>query len=597
MNAEGPFASLPMTILHAPRHGGYLKFRRPVGVLAAWQPGEIPDLLREVEAQVNDAGRFAAGFLSYEAAPAFDPAMRVRPDPNPFMPLAWFGLYQNAEAYTLPPEHVGLPDSSWQSEVSSAKYRQNLHQIKAYIARGDTYQVNYTYRLRSAWAGPVQPAFNALAAAHRAPYAAFLEDRDWAICSLSPELFFALDGDLITSRPMKGTAPRGRWTDEDYQLAAWLRHSEKNQAENVMIVDMVRNDLGRIARTGSVCVPELFTIEKYLTLWQMTSSVQARSQAGFFELFQALFPCASITGAPKIRTMEIIAGLETSPRRVYTGAIGFFAPGRQAQFNVAIRTLLVDRRAAQAEYAVGGGIVWDSQAEDEWAETKTKAKVLSELPQPFELLETMRWAPPEGWFLLDEHLGRLASSAEYFDYPLDIEAVRARLDRLAAGFQEQPQRVRLLLDRNGMVRLEAAPLGAGPAARTVGLAARSVPAAERFLYHKTTRREIYARARAEAPEYDEVLLWNERGELTEATIANVILEQGGQWYTPPVECGLLPGTFRARLLADGRVQEQVIPVATLADYERIYLANSVWGLWEVALAKPGSAVQPPPGQV
>lgn len=581
-----------MTIMHAPRHGGYLHFRQPAGILAAWEPGDIPDLLSEVEAQVNHAGRFAAGFLGYEAAPAFDPAFCVRSGRPLGLPLAWFGLYARAEAQALSGERAVLPDGSWQSEVELAEYQQNIHKIKHHIARGDTYQVNYTYRLRSPWSGPVQSVFNALAAAHRPPYAAFLENEGWAICSLSPELFFELDGELITSRPMKGTAPRGRQLTDDREWAEWLRHSEKNRAENVMIVDMVRNDLGRIARTGSVCVPELFSIEKYPTVWQMTSTVQARSQAGFFEIFQALFPCASITGAPKIRTMEIITELETSPRQVYTGAIGFFAPGRQAQFNVAIRTMLVDQRAAQAEYSVGGGIVWDSQPQEEWAETKTKARVLSELPQPFELLETMRWTPEAGWFLLEEHLERLAGSAEYFDYPLDTAAVRAQLAQLEAGFHGQDYRVRLLLGLSGALRLEAVPLGPHPTARSVGLARQPVPSSERFLYHKTTWREIYARARAEASAVDEVLLWNERGELTEATIANVVLEQAGQWYTPPVECGLLPGTFRARLLAEGRVQERVIPVATLPDYERIYLANSVWGLWEVALENQGRAGEP-----
>lgn len=559
----------------------WLFFHRPLAVIAAQQAADVLPALREIETQVRQNGRYAAGFLSYEAAPAMDDALRVK-TPGAGLPLLWFGIYTPPERLALPvfPGEAARFSGPWEPTTGEDAYHRAIHQIKEYIARGDTYQVNYTYRLRAEGSPPAWPLFVELAGAHNAPYAAFLETADWAICSISPELFFTLRGETVTTRPMKGTAPRGRWSEEDRQMAAWLQQSEKNRAENLMIVDMARNDLGRVARTGSVRVPALFQVEKYPTVWQMTSTVQAESSAGLVEIMQSLFPAASITGAPKNRTMQIIAELETTPRQVYTGAIGYFAPGRVAQFNVAIRTLWTDKQRRAAEYGVGGGIVWDSQAADEWAETQTKARVLTERPQPFELLETVRWTPAEGWFLLDRHLERLQSSADYFDFPLDLAALRRQLERAAAGFSE-PQRVRLLLSCSGQCTLQAEPLPQTAPPARVCLAAVPIHSGDRFLYHKTTRREIYRQALAGRPGCDEVLLWNERGELTEATIANLFVEIDGALFTPPVECGLLPGTYRSWLLAEGRAAERVLRPDDLRRCTRVYLANAVRGIWPV----------------
>lgn len=594
-------------LLNTPR--GWLHFARPLVVLQAQTPDDVRPALAEIERQVEGSGRFAAGFLSYEAAPAFDPAHAVRPALADGFPLLWFGIYPAPAA--LPGEAfqgaalAGLPEHDWRPDIDEQTYAVALNQIKDHIAAGHTYQVNYTYRLRSTWRAAPFPFFAALAAAHNPPYAAYIETPDWAIASLSPELFFTLDGETVTSRPMKGTAPRGRLLDDDQAWAEWLFHSEKNRAENVMIVDMVRNDLGRIARTGSVRVPRLFQIEKYSTVWQMTSTVQAETGAGLESIFEALFPCASITGAPKIRTLQIIAGLERSPRRIYTGAIGYCAPGRQAQFNVAIRTLRVDRRQGFGEYGVGGGIVWDSQIEEEWQETKSKARVLVELPRPFDLLETLRWSPGEGWRLLEEHLERLERSAAYFDFPCERRRVVEELERLDLRLRSGPalgqaeaQRVRLILSKSGEITLQHQPLppaaagiadpGPSPAETTglgysVALAKTPVRSTDRFLYHKTTRREVYQRARAEVPGVDDALLFNERGEVTESTIANLVYELDGGMYTPPVECGLLPGVQRAALLAQGEIQARPLRLEELPRCTRLWLVNSVRGSWEVRL--------------
>lgn len=582
-------------VLHDPEAGGWLHFAHLTGAIAAYRLDEVIPALEEIERQVEQEGWYAAGFIAYEAAPAFDPALQVKEgfrqgQKGGDVPLMWFGLYEAPEKLAkdfLGGGEVKLP-AGWQADVTEEVYRHAIRKVKGCIAHGETYQVNYTYRLRTDWHGNPWPIFAALAQAHTAPYAAFIETEAWAVCSISPELFYRQEGDLLTSKPMKGTAWRGLTLEDDQKLAKWLYHSEKNRAENVMIVDMVRNDLGRIARIGSVRVPRLFEVEKYPTVWQMTSTVEAVSRAGMVEVLKALFPAASITGAPKVSTMQIIAGLEASPRGIYTGAVGYFAPGRRAQFNVAIRTLWIDRQRNLAEYGVGGGIVWDSTPGDEWQETKTKARILNELPKTFELIETLRWTPStqtgEGFFLLEQHLQRLEKTAEYFAFPYDEQAVRGRLEAAAGTFGDEPQRVRLLLDREGIIRIESKPLGLqGDNPRRVGLAKTPVNSADRFLYHKTTRREAYERARGERQDVDETLLWNEKGELTDVCIANLVVEQDGQLYTPPVKCGLLAGTYRGWLIEQGKVKERVIRVEELEKRERVFLANSVRGMWEVEI--------------
>ena len=585
-----PFApSLNEVVLHSPNQQGWFHFHHPFQIITVHRLDEIPAALLEVEKQVSRGGRWAAGFLSYEAAPAMDTAFQVNGAEQEF-PLLWFGIYPEPARLPAADLHdsageVSIP-GPWLPTVCEADYHQAIDQIKEYIARGDTYQVNFTYRLRVEHLQvsplpPAWPVFASLASAHAAPYAAFLETERWAVCSISPELFFTLNGDTLTSRPMKGTAPRGKTLADDQAMAAWLHASEKNRAENLMILDMVRNDMGRVARTGSVCVPEIFSIEKYPTVWQMTSTVQAKTEASLPEIFQYLFPAASITGAPKVRTMQIIASLESTARQIYTGAIGFYGPGRQAQFNVAIRTLLLDKQRQSAEYGVGGGILWDSEAADEWEETRTKARILHERPVLFDLLETMRWTPEEGWFLLEQHLDRLARSAEYFSFPLDLPRLMAELAQIEKNAQGTAQRVRLRLTRDGQIILDAQPLSKRANPTQIAVARTPIHSGDHFLYHKTTQREPYQKALAERPGYEDVLLWNERGEVTESTIANVIVTLDGQQVTPPLESGLLPGTYRAWLLENHQVSEATIRLEDLKRCSSIFLANSVRGMWEV----------------
>jgi para-aminobenzoate synthetase/4-amino-4-deoxychorismate lyase len=351
-----------------------------------------------------------------------------------------------------------------------------------------------------------------------------------------------------------------------------------------MIVDMVRNDLGRIAKTGSVNVPELFNTERYPTLWQMTSTVTAKTSASLTDIFGALFPSASITGAPKVGTMKIISELEATPRNIYTGSIGYISPGRKAEFNVAIRTALMEREAHTAEYGVGGGIVWDSTSTDEYAEAILKARVLTEQPAKFSLLETILWTPKEGFFLREKHIERILDSADYFDYPISREQIEKHLDQLSSGFNA-PQRVRLLLDSSGALHSQSLPEPPASASRAYKaiLAKQPIDSDNVFLFHKTTKRDFYESVRKDAPDYDDVLLYNEAGELTEFTIGNLVVELEGKYFTPPLSCGLLAGTFRAHLLETGRVAERTIRVEDLKVCTQIFMVNSVrkWQLVEM----------------
>lgn len=579
------FPSNGMAVVRDASTGRWLLFRDPVEVVAAWSTAEVVPCLDHLERRVEQDGLYAAGMVSYEAAPAFDEAFLVRNAPG--FPLLWFGLYH--EPGEIVPEsgacRSGSPVRGWTPSVTRQDYESAVAAVKDHLRAGTSYQVNYTLRLGSTFTGCAWEFFQALAASHDPPCGAYLDLGRWAVCSASPELFFTLEGDRITSRPMKGTAPRGLTPEQDVLLARQLRGSEKERAENLMITDMVRNDLGRIAVPGSVRVPALFALERYSTLWQMTSTVEASTTASLAEVFGALFPPASITGAPKARTMEIIAHLEDTPRKVYTGAIGFMTPGRRAQFNVAIRTLLVDRERGTAEYGVGGGIVWDSIPEQEWLECMTKAKVLKEPAPEFSLLETLLWTPGAGWFLEGYHLRRLSRSAGHLGFPLDGPALRRDLDRAASGFPRCPMRVRVLLARDGSMGIHAEPFdprGASSPAR-IGLARSPVDASDPFLYHKTTRRRVYEEALRSSPGYDDVLLYNDRGEITESTIANVLARIGGRLCTPPVGCGLLAGTLRAWLLEEGCISECVITVDEILACEEVYLMNSLRGMYPVTV--------------
>ncbi|NJL22348.1 MAG: aminodeoxychorismate synthase component I [Leptolyngbyaceae cyanobacterium SM1_3_5] len=575
LTAELIAPSINSVVLQDADRQQWLYFQNPIEILTTTYVAEVIPLLEKVQ-QFVDRGYYAAGFLSYEAAPAFDSSFKVISCKK--FPLVWFGIYADFNVVTLPEiDDRSFISLNWKPSISREEYGKAIAKIKSYIAQGLTYQVNFSFRLQAQFLADPWNYFLQLIQAQNCQYGAFISLENWAICSASPELFFQQNRSnsqaQIICRPMKGTLARGL-AGNDRHLANALRNSEKNQAENLMIVDMIRNDLGRIAEIGSVQVPQLFNVEQYPTLWQMTSSVQCLTQADFVEMWRSLFPCASITGAPKSSTMQIIAELEESSRRIYTGTIGYFTPEKTAQFNVAIRTVLIDRIQKTAEYGVGGGIVWDSIEADEYDECCTKAKVLAQ-PQ-FELLETLLWTPSE-YFLLDFHLQRLQTSASYFAFKVDIDRVRDRLLSTIQTLPPLPHKVRLRVSNQGKTQIETAILTDDELGQSlqVALADSPVNSADIFLYHKTTNRSIYKQMKQQYLNFDEVLLWNEKGELTEFCTGNLVVELDNKWYTPPLACGLLAGTYRRYLLQRGKVQERIIRREELHDCSRIFLINSV----------------------
>jgi len=570
----------------------------PVGVLEATRLDEVAPTIAAAEASAA-RGLWVAGFVAYEAAPGLDRSLTVRPrdpdDPFARLPLAWFAMFERREETVLPsPRDEQPPDAAdaWRPSVDRARYDDAIARIREHIAAGETYQVNHTLRLRSTVRGDERGLYRDLCFAQRGAHAAYLNTGRYRILSASPELFFRIEGGRLTTRPMKGTAPRGRWLAEDEEIRARLTSSVKERAENAMIVDLLRSDLGRVARPGSVTWSKVFEPERYETVWQLTSTVSCELSNGtdLAEVFRALFPSGSVTGAPKVRTMQIIAELEDSPRGVYCGAVGHVAPGGagspSASFNVPIRTVVVDPETGAAEYGVGGGITYDSAAASEYDETVAKARVLTARRPPFELIETMRRDPGEPVRRLEEHVARLRDSAAYFGFGFDEREVRGALAETGADV-ERSVKIRLTLARSGRLSLAAVPMDRG-ALEPIRLAPDTVPVdpTDVFLFHKTTLRRRYDDARARHPDADDVLLVNLHGEITETSVANVAVELDGRWWTPPVEAGLLPGTERAALLAEDLIGERRITLDQARNARGLAVFSSVRG-WRRAVLHPG----------
>lgn len=597
-------------------------FVAPERLCVARRPEEIPALFREIENAVAQ-GWCAAGFFSYECGICFEPKAAMRPGRED-QPLAWFGLYERGHVFDhttgrfvdgQPPELATLGGSANADDDDSAPaqeicarfaldasdYAGCIAAIHELIRAGDIYQLNLTAPFRLHLHESAATLYARLRARQPVDYGAFLHwERGRYVQSFSPELFFRLESEgatrRIVTRPMKGTAPRGRNAQEDRAIAEWLRSDPKNRSENVMIVDLLRSDLGRVAQTGSVRAGQLFAVERYRTLWQMTSTVSAelRPESGFHEVFRALFPSGSVTGAPKVRAMQAIAQLESEPRGVYTGAIGFFSP-RETVFNVAIRTLALDAAPAglRGAMGVGSGIVMDSEPAAEYRECLLKAEFLTggqqERPERFSLVESLLWKG--AYSFVELHLDRLTDSADYFDFPCERKALQAALDQYARRFTDElPRKVRLLLDAEGFFSIRDEMLPAqdeNPPTIRVRIASERTDPADPMLFHKTTHRPLYARALAQATQEGcaDALFFNRRGELTEGAISNVFLEKDGRWYTPPIACGLLAGVYRRHLLATRpEIEERVLTRDDLLQADAIYLANAVRGLRRAMLA-------------
>lgn len=558
------------------------RFQNPRALHCARSHHEVADVVRRAERAARD-GHWVVLLIAYEAASAMDAALRTHALTN--FPLAT-ALIFDASQPVSPATPASLPQTSWTPLVPRTAYEDAVSRILAYIAAGDTYQVNFTFPMVCQPPHALSAWYSALSAAQAAPFSCHISLPEFSILSFSPELFFARIDSTIIARPMKGTLPRGRWLEEDLARRSQLGSCLKNRAENLMIVDMVRNDLGRIATIGSVRVPTLFSVEPYPTVLQMTSTISAHltPSTTLWDILRALFPCASITGAPKVRTMAIIRELERYPRGIYTGAIGLLQPGGNATFSVPIRTILCDHATQRAFFAVGGGIVADSNPTAEYEECLTKAAFLH-TPRPyFELLESLLLRDGAYW-LLPEHLARLRASAAYFGFPYDEAAVRCALNEVAHARVAGSCKVRLVLAPSGRVTADVESLPSSSRPWVLAVAPNPVSSRDVFLFHKTTHRLVYDHALHASPACDDVILWNELGEITETTRANIVIEHAGQRLTPSRESGLLAGTFRAALLARGELQEKRLTLDDLARASRVWLINSVRGWIEVDMPR------------
>jgi para-aminobenzoate synthetase/4-amino-4-deoxychorismate lyase len=570
-------------------------FTDPVKLLSCTKTEYVKDTLKELEEALSQ-GCYAAGFISYEAGAAFDtafPSCRL----NDF-PLVWFGIYDKApEIFDPEKEEIFAACEDLQPELSETEYHAAIGGILDDIKAGNIYQVNFTFRLRGGKTGNPWRLFKALFLRHPMPYAAFINTGDSQIVSLSPEMFLERKGTKLFNSPMKGTIKRSRDPLKDSSNAGFLKTDPKNTAENLMIVDMVRNDLGRICKPGSIYVDPLFHVDSYATLHQMISTVhgEIKPDTNFSEIIRAVFPAASITGAPKIAAMHRIRKLEKSPRKIYTGSIACIYPNQDFCMNVAIRTLICSENST--ELGVGGGIVYDSGKNAELEEALLKSKFIHAAEPDFQILETMLFE--NGINDLDKHLNRMAKSAKFFNFKFDKEAtekfVITKLKDVATAVPSRAPsapleteaatklRIRLLLNFKGELELQAFPLkadGWGTDSAKVKLSEAHTSSNDIFLRHKTTRREFYNKQFHDAVDagYDEIIFTNERGEISEGAISNIFIQTpDGSWYTPPLSCGLLPGIWRAASVKKLNAEEKIIYIEDLKNAKQIIIGNSVRG--------------------
>ena len=549
-------------------------FTKPLKELKTRDLDQVETLLREAEAY-QETGYYAVGYVSYEAAPAFEKKLAVHPAPLMGEYLLYFTIHEKVETLPFPEDYeaVDLP-ANWQEEVEAPAYRKAIETIQHHIRQGDTYQVNYTVQLSQELEADPLAIYNRLVVEQKAHYNAFIQHDDVAILSISPELFFEQDDRLLTTRPMKGTTRRGLTSQADLKEAAWLEADPKNRAENMMIVDLLRNDMNRISEIGSEQVTHLCQVEQYSTVWQMTSTIESRlrPEVDLVQTFQALFPCGSITGAPKISTMEIIQQTEVAPRGVYCGTIGILLPKGKRIFNVAIRTLQM--QGHQAIYGVGGGITWDSKWESEYQETKQKSAVLYRQEPRFDLLTTGRIHQGELTFL-EQHLTRLREASRYFAYPYDepklLKELQEELARLDSNLD---YRCRIALQKNGTAQLEITELTDLPASYLQAqLRKQTAPLDRPFTYFKTSQRDHLIQSDREQIYFleDETLL--------ETTIGNLILEIKGKLYTPPAHLPILDGIYRRHLCETGQVEEKLLTLKDLEVADRVYACNALRGLY------------------
>jgi len=585
-------------------------FLEPVTILKTNKYSEVPAILNKIDSFVGKY--WLAGFLTYESSYGLEEKLwkTFNLPATHSSNLIWFGVFENPYLFDhidgkwIPPlpkkfqsyssqkknidtqnkNHISLSYS-----INFDTYTKIIRKIKFWIGKGHTYQVNFTFDVNVNTDMSAVDFYSFLREKQRTPYCAFINTSDEHILSFSPEMFFKKVGSQIKVKPMKGTTPRGRWNEEDRYLRSYLQKDPKNLSENLMIVDLLRNDLGKICEIGSIKTKRLYEVETHPTLHQMTSTIQGKikSDIDFQDIFQHIFPSGSVTGAPKIRTMQIIRSLEQGDRGVYCGAIGYISPGGNAVFNVPIRTIQKKSRSNKWIYRVGSGIVWDSTSASEWDECKTKCKfITTQKPPAFEIFESILW---NGCLVfLNSHIKRLEKSAKFFDYPYTEKNLLNLIEEISKILQEKnDSKVRIFLNNNGDLRWDYALLedSQWSDSAPIFLSETSIDENNIFLYHKTTHRPWYNTAMENIRNglcFD-VIFFNSKGEITEGARSNVFMEKDGKLYTPSLCCGLLPGILRKNLIKNKKCFEKIITIKELKKSNTIYCGNSVRGLQRIII--------------
>ena len=551
-------------------------FTKPIKELKTRDLAEVTALLAQVESY-QEQGYYVVGYVSYEAAPAFEAKLAVHKAPLLAEYLLYFTVHDSVETSPIPLiyDEVDLP-SNWQEVTSAANYEKAIAQIHHHLRQGDTYQVNYTVQLKQDLSANPFAIYNRMVVEQEAGYNAYVEHDEMAVISMSPELFFEQNDRELTTRPMKGTTQRGMTYQEDLEQASWLEQDPKNRSENMMIVDLLRNDMNRISEVGSEHVEHLCQVEQYSTVWQMTSTIKSRlrENVDLVEIFRSLFPCGSITGAPKIATMEIIKNLEPQPRGVYCGTIGLLLPNGRRIFNVAIRTIQLHQ--GKAIYGVGGGITWDSTWESEYREVHQKAAVLYRKQARFQLISTGKISQKQLLFE-EQHLERLRKASRYFAYPFDPEILRQKIEAECQTCDaNQDYRLRISLSKSGEIEVDRQVLEPlSPTFCHAQLCFQEANLQQAFTYFKTSYRPYLNLGEQEK------IYYNKSGELLETSIGNLVLKISGKLYTPPIRLGILPGIYRQHLLETGQVEEKILTLKDLAQAEATYGCNAVRGLYEL----------------
>ncbi len=599
LNQKKTFVFLESSKQDKDNHLSYI-FTDPIKIIQTRDIRRIKSCFKQIEL-AKKKGYYISGFISYEAGHIINKRFQHLPINN--MPLIWMGIFkdplifnhQSNKFINNPPlsfnKNNGFFNEKYKLnnlklDISSKDYVRNIKKIKHFIESGETYQVNYTTKYKFNFKGSALALYKKLRNNQAISYGALIKSPEFNILSFSPELFFRQNKNQLMVKPMKGTAVRGINIKEDAKTRKILAADVKNQAENLMIVDLLRNDLGRVSKTSSVKVKKLFEIETYKTLLQMTSTVKSKlkPKTSLFEIFLSLFPCGSITGAPKIKTMEIISKLENKPRGIYTGAIGFFAPNNKAVFNVAIRT--IELKNNKGQMGVGSGITYDSNPIEEFKECKLKARFLT-MPD-FKLIETMLWNKKQGVFLLENHLQRLNQSAGFFNFSFNKKMILKNLNKLTTTFNPMHNyKIRLLLTANSEIDLESSAILKNKTLpdQKITFSKKKTRSSNIFLYHKTTNRTLYD---SEYRKYSKLgffdtIFCNENKQITEGTISNIFIKKNGNYYTPPIQCGVLPGVFRTHFMQKNKAQEKILFLEDLKTADATYCTNAVRGMVKVKL--------------